>query len=258
VIDAPKKSDRGRPRSGTNPRPDLSASEQILDAAAHLFVERGYAATSTRAIAEEVGIRQASLYYHFPSKEQMLEVLLMRTVEPSIHAATYLSTAAAEPAVRLHALIEFDTAGLLGAAHNVGTLYFLPEVRNERFAAFQAERATLRGVYAVLISQTITDHIRGELGETLTSDAASAIDYLVDVVFGMVESVISIRADRPGEGTPVLVDTIAQSCLRVLGHDSESIRDISSSASTLLIELARVLDDDQPGNDHAGEDQPDS
>jgi hypothetical protein len=130
----------------------------------------------------------------------------------------------------------------------VGTLYFLPEVRNERFAAFRAERSTLRGVYAALISQTITDHIRGELGETLTPDAASAIDYLVDVVFGMVESVISIRADRPSEDAAVLVDTIAQSCLRVLGHDSKSIRVISSSASALLIELTRVLEQDQLGS----------
>ncbi len=245
MIDAPKKPDRGRPRSGTNQRPDLSASEQILDAAAHLFVERGYAATSTRAIAEEVGIRQASLYYHFPSKEQILEVLLMRTVEPSMRAATYLSTAEAEPAVRLHALVEFDTAALLGAAHNVGTLYFLPEVRDDRFEAFQTERSTLRDLYAALISRAITEDIRPELVETSTPDAASAIDYLVDVVFGMVESVIAIRVDRPHEDPAVLVETIAQSCLRVLGHDSGSIRVISSRATALLGELRRTLEPDR-------------
>ena len=46
--------------------------EEILAAAAGLFAERGYAATSTRLIADTVGIRQASLYYHFANKEQIL------------------------------------------------------------------------------------------------------------------------------------------------------------------------------------------
>ena len=40
-----------------------SPREQILEVAARLFTSKGYAATSTREIAEAVGIRQASLYY---------------------------------------------------------------------------------------------------------------------------------------------------------------------------------------------------
>ena len=52
----------GRPRlvpSNTAAPP----REQVLHAAAQLFVTKGFAATSTREIADKVGIRQASLYY---------------------------------------------------------------------------------------------------------------------------------------------------------------------------------------------------
>ena len=38
---------------------------RILDAAAALFREHGYAAVSLRAIAAEAGMRSGSIYYHF-------------------------------------------------------------------------------------------------------------------------------------------------------------------------------------------------
>jgi len=45
---------------------------EVLDAAAAVFAEKGYAGASTRDIAERLGVRQASLYYYFPSKESAL------------------------------------------------------------------------------------------------------------------------------------------------------------------------------------------
>ena len=44
-----------------------STPERVLDTAAALFWEKGYAATTTREIAAAVGIQQASLYYHVAS-----------------------------------------------------------------------------------------------------------------------------------------------------------------------------------------------
>lgn len=45
---------------------------QLLDAAAALFAERGYHATSMRDIAKAVDMLSGSIYYHFESKEDML------------------------------------------------------------------------------------------------------------------------------------------------------------------------------------------
>jgi AcrR family transcriptional regulator len=49
---------------------------RILDAARLLFADQGYAGTSMRDLAEELGMTKAALYYHFPGKAQILEPLL--------------------------------------------------------------------------------------------------------------------------------------------------------------------------------------
>ena len=49
--------------------------QRILTAAAALFAERGYRATSMQEIAQRVGITKAALYYHFAAKEDLLHEL---------------------------------------------------------------------------------------------------------------------------------------------------------------------------------------
>jgi AcrR family transcriptional regulator len=53
------------------PRQD-NRRAQLLDAAAALFAERGFHATSMRDIAKAVDMLSGSIYYHFESKEDML------------------------------------------------------------------------------------------------------------------------------------------------------------------------------------------
>ncbi len=51
--------------------------EQMLDAAASLFEQRGYQATTIRQIAEAVGCTEAALYYHFKGgKRELLQQVL--------------------------------------------------------------------------------------------------------------------------------------------------------------------------------------
>jgi AcrR family transcriptional regulator len=55
----------------TVPRAD-NRLRLVLDAAARLFREKGYASTTMRDIATASGMLAGSLYYHFPSKEALL------------------------------------------------------------------------------------------------------------------------------------------------------------------------------------------
>jgi AcrR family transcriptional regulator len=48
--------------------------ERLLSAAEHLFSERGYHHVSMRDIAQELGIKQASLYHHAPGGKEQLFV----------------------------------------------------------------------------------------------------------------------------------------------------------------------------------------
>ncbi len=50
----------------------LSKEEQIFEAAARIFKEKGYHATSVQDIADAVGLQKGSLYHYIPSKEDLL------------------------------------------------------------------------------------------------------------------------------------------------------------------------------------------
>lgn len=51
---------------------------EILDAAERLFGAKGYDNTSTNDILEAVGIARGTLYYHFRSKEEILDAMIDR------------------------------------------------------------------------------------------------------------------------------------------------------------------------------------
>ncbi len=193
MSSAPSASSVGRPRSGARRLPAATAREEILDASAELFAQRGYAATSTRLIAERVGIRQASLYYHFDNKEQILAELLEATVRPSLAHAESLGEL--EPAQALQSLVRFDVGVLLSARWNIGILYALPEIATEPFARFRREREELRAAYRRLTGRDVTG----------------------DLVFGLVESVIGMRRDLPSlPPAESLQDTVAAAALRII------------------------------------------
>lgn len=61
---------RGRKTAGGTAAPD-ERQNQILRAAADLFVKQGYGGTSIRDIAHRVGLLPGSVYHHFPCKEDL-------------------------------------------------------------------------------------------------------------------------------------------------------------------------------------------
>jgi len=56
--------------------------DKILDTAERLFGEQGYAATSLRQIIAEAGVNLAAIHYHFGSKEDLLDRLILRKASP--------------------------------------------------------------------------------------------------------------------------------------------------------------------------------
>ncbi|MEU8775405.1 TetR/AcrR family transcriptional regulator [Streptomyces sp. NPDC048606] len=64
----------------TNKKPQVTAAperrRELLDTAAEVFAAQGYDATTVRKIADAAGMLAGSLYYHFDSKESMLDEIL--------------------------------------------------------------------------------------------------------------------------------------------------------------------------------------
>ena len=57
---------------------------EILDVAERLFCMRGYDNTSTNDILSEIGIARGTLYYHFKSKEDILDAMIDRVLDEII------------------------------------------------------------------------------------------------------------------------------------------------------------------------------
>ncbi len=55
--------------------------KEIMDAAARLFAEKGYAATSTKDIAEAADLGESTLYGYFASKHEILRAILLDLIE---------------------------------------------------------------------------------------------------------------------------------------------------------------------------------
>lgn len=88
----------------------------ILDEAAKLFSARGYDATSMRDIAAAVGMLPGSIYYHFPSKDEILATIYGIGVDQIITAVEAAIAKADDPWDRLEAAATAHLDTLLG--HN--------------------------------------------------------------------------------------------------------------------------------------------
>jgi AcrR family transcriptional regulator len=213
----------GRPRLSSVLRQAGSARDQILDAAAEMFVTQGYHAASTRRIAEVVGVKQASLYYHFSSKQDILAALLAGTVKPSLSFATRLARSGEPPNVQLYALTYFDVSLLCRGKWNIGALYSLPELRAPEFEEFARDRRALQRAFARRVAAGVKAGIF-RVGSLETSSA---------LLFALDESVITLRANgvRIDNTLPAIV---AAGALRLLECRDEDVATAEVEAKRLL------------------------
>ena len=70
---------------------------RILDVAQKMVRNRGYSAFSYADISEQVGIRKASIHYHFPSKDELVKALVRRYREEMVRACNRISQSAKPP-----------------------------------------------------------------------------------------------------------------------------------------------------------------
>jgi len=72
---------------------------EILDAAELLFLSKGYTRATINDILREVGIAKGTFYYHFQSKEEVMDAIVMRYIESGVEAAAAI---AADPSLTAH------------------------------------------------------------------------------------------------------------------------------------------------------------
>ena len=73
--------------------------KEILDVAGELFVTKGYDKTSTNDILDRIGIARGTLYYHFKSKEDILNAMIERINSSLIARAQTIASDTSIPVI---------------------------------------------------------------------------------------------------------------------------------------------------------------
>jgi AcrR family transcriptional regulator len=184
---------------------------RILLGALKLFAEFGFHGTSIRDIAAEVGINSATLYSHYPSKEQVLaDLVLIGHEELHRYLQEALLSAGTDPADQLSALVRAQVR-----AHADYPLLAL--VANQELHALSPERAAP----ALALRQQATDLAARVLDSGVRSGAFTVDDPLLA---GLAITAMGIRvASWFGPDQPYtrdqLADAFARYALRIVGAD---------------------------------------
>jgi AcrR family transcriptional regulator len=88
-------------------RKKASRKNLILQKAAAMFREKGYAATSMRDLADTVGIEAASLYNHIKSKAEMLQEIIFRIANDAYVQLDDLEDEGISPLQKIESIMRF-------------------------------------------------------------------------------------------------------------------------------------------------------
>lgn len=90
-----------------------STAQKILDVAQDLVRNRGYSAFSYADISAQIGIRKASIHYHFASKEELALALVRRYRTAFLQALQSIEQAIADPQAQLREFCHLYRGGLI-------------------------------------------------------------------------------------------------------------------------------------------------
>lgn len=90
---------------------------EVLRAAAELFAEKGYEASSTTELAERLGIKGGSVYYYIDSKEELLFELVEDIYELLLQSLRDVLETESDALARLRLLIELHVSGMARHRH---------------------------------------------------------------------------------------------------------------------------------------------
>ena len=128
------------------PRDGTATRERILDAAEHLVIENGYAATSVDQVIAASGSSKGAFFHHFDSKRDLARELVGRYVDADLahlQAALDATSSIADPAKRALAFVKvFEDAGDELMAAQSGCLY--TSVLTERELTVDSTAAEIR------------------------------------------------------------------------------------------------------------------
>lgn len=213
----------GRPRAVPPAADAVEPREEILLAAARLFTSVGFGRATTRQIASEAGLRQASLFHYFERKADIFAELLNRTVEPAVEFASRLAALHPDPAPGLYLLVVKDGRNLCREPGNLGSLQLQLDARAPQFSQFWLKRARLRDEYRHFI----------EAGDQSGVFRVADHDLAASIIFGLVESVVTWFSDELPQSPHEVWRGVADHAIKPLLEDGSQLEEVRNEALRL-------------------------
>lgn len=186
-------------------RTDTSTRERIMYEAAELFARQGYHGTTTRQIADAVGIRQPSLFHHFLNKAAIVAAILDWDLDLALTRVQAIAAEPGSPAVRLFKYLRSDVTHLASAPYNLSGLYTEEVISSPQFAPWARRRDQLHDI----VEEIVREGMRS--GEFVITDS----NIVRHAIGGILVRVLTIHSG--GRGTiDALADDIARLIVRGL------------------------------------------
>lgn len=202
----------------------IPTRELILRAASQLFAERGYYGTSTRDIAQAVGIRQPSLFHHFGSKTEMMRELQNREFTPAVCIWEAAQVAAGRPAARLWAAVDVDVRRLLSSSFVLTGTTGAAVLNDPEFAEGAEAYARIQSLQESLVREGVDV---GEFIEIEPAIANRAIEWTI-------EGVLVDRTRHPELEASELATVLAAFVVRSLLSNTAELGHVRDEARALI------------------------
>ncbi len=100
------------------PAADGNRRAELIRVSARLFRERGFDGTTVRDIAQAVGMRSGSPFYHFKTKHEILAAVMEEGLTAGLPAAEAIATGSLAPRAKFRALLRAHLELVLGEGHD--------------------------------------------------------------------------------------------------------------------------------------------
>lgn len=171
--------------------------EQILDAAAELFRQNGYSATSLQEVADRVGLHKSTIYHYFASKDDLL-FRIVRDVRAGVdRVADDVAELDVDPLERIAAYLRRLLE--IGAAEPAKAAVFREDVAQLSPPRLEQQLALRRRQCAALAALIADAPIRPEL------DAAAEPEALAELLIGAARGMMSYSEAEPAPADAALM-----------------------------------------------------